>query len=495
MKRNEFDDLVNQGYTHIPVYRQVLADFDTPLSIYLKLADQPYSYLLESAAQGGEQWSRYSIIGLPAKTILRVVGNKLTIEKNGKVVEAIETEDPLGEIEKHQQKFKVASSEELGRFYGGLAGYFGYDTIRFVERKLRDSCPPDNVHTPDILLMESRSLVVFDNVAGSIQFITLADALDEHGWEHAQRELDELESQLAGSLPTFSTPHSNLSFSEDDFESAFGEEEFKKDVDTVREYIYAGDVMQVVLAQQFSVEFAIAPIQLYRALRSLNPSPYMYFMNLKDFHVVGSSPEILTRVEDRKVINRPLAGTRRRGHTVEEDLAMENELENDPKEIAEHLMLIDLARNDVGRVAKIGTVKVTDMFTVERYAHVMHLASNVEGQLDENRSAIDVLRATLPVGTLSGSPKIRAMEIIDELEPVKRGIYGGAVGYWGWNGNMDTAIAIRTAVIKDNRLYIHTGAGIVADSVPELEWKECLNKGRSMFKAAQLANQDLVLHD
>lgn len=495
MKKTEFDDLVNQGYSHIPVSRQVLADFDTPLSIYLKLANKPYSYLLESAAQGGEQWSRYSIIGLPSKKILRVVGNQLTVEKDCEVIEEFKTEDPLTAIEKYQKEFNVPSSLDLGRFYGGLAGYFGYDTIRFVERKLRNSCPPDTVHTPDILLMESRDLVVFDNVAGSIQFITLAEATDEHGWERAQQELDALETQLADSIPTLSTPHPNLHFSEDDFESAYGEEEFKKDVDTIREYIYAGDVMQVVLAQQFSVEFAIAPIQLYRALRSLNPSPYMFFMNLNDFHVVGSSPEILTRVEDRKVINRPLAGTRRRGHTEAEDLAMEQELEKDPKEIAEHLMLIDLARNDVGRVAKIGTVQVTDMFSIERYAHVMHLASNVEGELADERSAMDVLRATLPVGTLSGSPKIRAMEIIDELEPVKRGVYGGAVGYWGWNGNMDTAIAIRTAVIKDNRLYIHTGAGIVADSIPELEWKECLNKGRSIFKAAKLANQDLVLHD
>ena len=495
MNKNQFDELRQQGYSHIPVHREVLADFETPLSVYFKLANQPYTFLLESAAQGGERWSRYSIIGLHAKTLLKVVGNCLTIERDGQVVERITTDDPLTEIEKYQSQYNVADVDALGRYFGGLAGYFGYDTVRFIEPKLKASCPPDTVQVPDILLMESKNVVVFDNLSGSMQLITLADCRDPQSWKRAQQELDVLASELEKPLQPIPKMRNESAITEESFVSEYGRESFLDDVQSIREYIYAGDVMQVVLAQRFHIDFQIPPIQLYRALRSLNPSPYMYFMNLETFHVVGSSPEILARVEDGLVINRPLAGTRRRGQTVEEDLAMEQELQSDPKEIAEHLMLIDLGRNDIGRVCQIGSVKVTDMFIVERYAHVMHLASNVEGLLAEGKSSIDVLRATLPVGTLSGSPKIRAMEIIDEFEPVKRGVYAGAVGYLGWNGNMDMAIAIRTAVIKDHKLYIQTGAGIVADSVPELEWKECLNKGRSIFKAAQLADQDLVLDE
>ncbi|MCY4657103.1 MAG: anthranilate synthase component I [Gammaproteobacteria bacterium] len=494
MNKSEFDSLAEQNYTHVPISRKIFADFDTPLSVYLKLANKPYSYLLESAAQGGERWSRYSIIGLPVETVLQVDGNRLTVEKNGEIVQDITCDDPLGEIKKYQSQFKIPKNEALGRFYGGLVGYFGYDTVRLIEERLKHTCPPDSVYTPDILLMESKNIAVFDNVEGSLQLVVLANLNNPNAWEDAQTQLDSLERQLKIPLSDIPSSPVGKAISEDAFVSSYGREKYMHDVEIIRDYIHAGDVMQVVLAQRLSIDFAIPPIQLYRSLRSLNPSPYMYFMNLRDFHVVGSSPEILARVEDGTVINRPLAGTRRRGHTPIEDAALEMELQEDPKEIAEHLMLIDLGRNDVGRVSTIGSVQVTEMFAVEKYAHVMHLASNVEGKLQADKSAIDVLKATLPVGTLSGSPKIRAMEIIDELEPVKRGVYGGAIGYLGWNGNMDMAIAIRTAVIKDNQLFIETGAGIVADSVSELEWKECINKGRSIFQAAQLANRDLVLH-
>ena len=494
MNQNEIDALVAQGYTHVPIHRQLLADFETPLSVYMKLGNQPFSYLFESAAQGGERWSRYSVIGLPSEKIFRVTGNSLRIEEKGNVIHEVTTDDPLEQINTYLERMKVAEEDDMGRFYGGLAGYFGYDTIRFYEHKLKGSCPPDTLNTSDILLMESKDVVVFDNVSSTVRLITLGDLNDPEMWDKSQRKLDQLTDQLQNSTWTPPTQIDSPRVSEASFIAEYGQDQFLRDVEVIREYIHAGDVMQVVLAQRFSTEFKIPPIQLYRALRALNPSPYMYFMYLDDFHIVGSSPEILARVEDGVVINRPLAGTRRRGHTPEEDLALEEELVNDPKEIAEHLMLIDLGRNDVGRVCKIGSVQVTDMFVVERYAHVMHLASNVEGQLQEGKSAIDVLQATLPVGTLSGSPKIRAMEIIDELEPVKRGVYAGAVGYLGWNGNMDTAITIRTAVIKDERLYIHTGAGIVADSVPELEWKECLNKARSMFKATEMASHGSLLY-
>ena len=495
MNKQQFEALAQQGYSHIPIFREIFADFDTPLSVYLKLAHEPFTYLFESAAQGGERWARYSIIGLPATSRIVVDGDRFEIIRDGKVVDSLQTADPLKEIENYQNQFNVAQDDRLGRFFGGLVGYFSYDTVRFIESRLRNTCPPDTLHTPDIVLMESTDIAVFDNVSGSLQLITLAKTDAENAWEAAQQKLDALTAQLREPLPAIPDTPATNAISEDSFKTEYGESQFKQDVDVIREYINAGDVMQVVLAQRFSTDFDAPAIQMYRALRSLNPSPYMYFMNLEDFHVVGSSPEILARVEEGVVVNRPLAGTRRRGHTPAEDAAMEKELVEDEKEIAEHLMLIDLGRNDVGRVAKVGTVKVTDMFVVERYAHVMHLASNVEGELHPDKTAIDVLRATLPVGTLSGSPKIRAMEIIDELEPVKRGVYGGAIGYLGWNGNMDMAIAIRTSVIKDNRLYIETGAGIVADSNPELEWKECMNKGRSIFRAAQLANEGLVIHE
>ncbi|TNF86686.1 MAG: anthranilate synthase component I [Gammaproteobacteria bacterium] len=486
MNQAQFAELAAAGYNRIPVVFETLADLDTPLSTYLKLARGPYSYLLESA-HGGEKWGRYSIIGLPCQTVLKVRGHQITVETDGELVETHESADPLSFIEEFQARYRVAALPELPRFYGGLVGYFGYDTVRYAERRLADGAPPDPLGTPDILLMVSEDLVVFDNLRGRMQLISLVDPAEPDVYQRTMERLRDRARALSEPVPPIPESATNQPVLESDFASEFGEEPFKEAVEKIREYIRAGDVMQVVLAQRMSLPFGADAIDLYRALRSLNPSPYMYFMDLDEFQIVSSSPEILARLEDGKIINRPLAGTRRRGHTPEEDVALEQELLSDPKELAEHLMLIDLGRNDVGRVSEIGSVKVTEQFVIERYSHVMHISSNVVGQLAEGKTAIDVLRATLPVGTLSGAPKIRAMEIIDELEPVKRGIYGGAVGYLAWNGNMDTAIAIRTAVIKDGTLYIEAGGGVVADSVPRLEWKESMNKGRAIFRAAAMA--------
>ncbi len=482
-------------YHRIPVVVETLADLDTPLSVYLKLADAPYTYLLESS-QGGEKWGRYSIIGLPARTVLTVRGHVIQIHTDGELTEAIETDDPLTFIEQYQARYQVEDAADLPRFYGGLVGYFGYDTVRYVEKRLRDSTPPDPLGTPDILLMVSEDVVIFDNVKGRMQLVSLVDPQEPGVVERTKERLEDRARSLLKAVPPIPDSQANQRIEESDFVSETGEEAFKTSVDRIKEYTRAGDVMQVVLAQRMSIPFAAPAINLYRALRSLNPSPYMYYMNLNDFQIVSSSPEILARLENGKVTNRPLAGTRRRGHDEAEDLALEAELLADPKEIAEHLMLIDLGRNDVGRVAEAGTVNVTERFVIERYSHVMHISSNVEGRLKDGKTAMDLLRATLPVGTLSGAPKVRAMEIIDELEPVKRGIYGGAVGYLAWNGNMDTAIAIRTAVVKDGKLYIQAGGGVVADSVPRLEWKESLNKGRAIFRAAAMAeNQFRDLDD
>lgn len=488
MTPEEFTKLVAEGYNRIPVVEEVLADLDTPLSTYLKLAGGPYSYLLESA-QGGEKWGRYSIIGLPARTVLKVVGKSITVTTDGKVVEQLDADDPLEFIESFMGRHRVAPVSGLPRFYGGLVGYFGYDTVRYVEKRLAHSAPPDSLGTPDILLMVSNDVIVFDNLRGRMQIITLADPATPDSLVRAREHVAKIGRRLAGPVPDIESSSANQPIEESDFVSEFGRDAFMAAIEKIREYIVAGDVMQVVLAQRLSVPFSNAPINLYRALRSLNPSPYMYYMDLDDFHLVSSSPEILARVEDGVIVNRPLAGTRRRGYTEAEDKAMEAELLADPKEIAEHLMLIDLARNDVGRVAATGTVEVTERFAIERLSHVMHISSNVVGKLKKGVTAIDVLRATLPVGTLSGAPKIRAMEIIDELEPVKRGIYGGAVGYLAWNGNMDTAIAIRTAVVKDGKIYIEAGGGVVADSVGRLEWKESMNKARAIFRAAAMAER------
>ncbi|MFD2113831.1 anthranilate synthase component I [Thiorhodococcus fuscus] len=485
MTPKTFRALSDQGYNRIPVSCEVLADLETPLSVYLKLADGPYSYLLESV-QGGEKWGRYSIIGLPCRTRIRISGRRIRVERDGQVVEEVESADPLAWLEEFQQRFQVADMAGLPRFTGGLVGYFGYDTIRYIEPRLGDCPNPDQLGTPDILLMVSDEVVVFDNLSGRMYIVVHLDPTAGDTLEAGEARIAELTDRMCHSMPNVNGG-SERKVDESDFVSGFTEDGFKQAVERIREYILEGDCMQVVLSQRLSIPFQARPLDLYRALRGLNPSPYMYFMDFEDFQVVGSSPEILTRLEDGIVTVRPIAGTRRRGQTEEEDKALEAELLEDPKELAEHLMLIDLGRNDAGRVAEIGSVRVTDRMIVERYSHVMHIVSNVIGELKEGMSAIDVLRATFPAGTVSGAPKIRAMEIIDELEPVKRGVYSGAIGYISWGGNMDTAIAIRTAVIKDGTLHIQAGAGIVADSQPEMEWQETMNKGRAVFRAVTAA--------
>ena len=486
MTPEKFSTLASQNYSLIPVTREVLADLETPLSCYLKLARGAYSYLFESV-QGGEKWGRYSLIGLPSSTILKVFGDQLVIEKNHKITESKTTIDPLSDIEQFQARYQIPDLPELPRFTGGLVGYFGYDVVRYVEDRLSKSAPTDDLGNPDILLMASDEVVIFDNLLGKVIFVVHQDTSTHDAWNNAQNRLDELEAKLKKSVPDLPPLDLNgREKNEPDFVSSFGKDNFLAAVKKIKNYVLAGDVMQVVPSQRLSIEFKEEPLNLYRALRFLNPSPYMYFLDLDSFHIVGSSPEILARLEDGEVTVRPIAGTRRRGRNPLEDLSLEKELINDPKEIAEHLMLIDLGRNDVGKVSQTGTVSLTDQMIVERYSHVMHITSNVTGRVKPGTSAMDVLRATLPAGTLSGAPKIRAMEIIDEIEPVKRGIYGGAVGYISWNGNMDTAIAIRTAIIKDEKLYVQAGAGIVADSIPELEWKETINKARAIFRAVDL---------
>lgn len=490
MSPNQLKSYADAGFNRVPIVREVLADLDTPLSAYRKLAAAPYTYLFESV-QGGERWGRYSIIGLPAVEVIRVAGDQITVTGAGGERRE-QVSDPIAWIEQYRLQYSAPEVEGLPRFNGGLVGYFGYDSVRFFEPRLGVAPGKDTLGVPDILLMRSEEVVVFDNLRGSLFLLVLVDPAEADALKRAEQRLDELEDKLRAPLAEPAKGHYGEPVEETDFVSEFPQQPFMEGVEKIREYIFAGDVMQVVPSQRMSVAFKAPALDLYRALRYLNPSPYMFYLDLDDFYIAGSSPEILTRVEHGVVTVRPIAGTRPRGHTAEEDSALEDELLADPKEIAEHLMLIDLGRNDVGRIANAGTVELTDKMVVERYSHVMHIVSNVEGKLKDGLGPLDVLRATFPAGTLSGAPKIRAMEIIDELEPVKRGVYGGAVGYIGFNGEMDTAIAIRTAVIKDQRLYVQAGAGVVADSVPELEWKETMSKARAVFRAVNMALSGLV---
>lgn len=492
MTPERFQELSQAGYNRIPVSRDVLADLDTPLSTYLKLANTPWTFLFESV-QGGEKWGRYSMIGLPSHERIEVRGFTVYHIKEGETVGVAEVDDPLAWIETFQSRFKVPKLDDQPRFDGGLVGYFGYDTIRYIEPRLRGGADkPDPLNVPDILLMVCNDFVVFDNLSGRLTIWTHVDPATPDALERAQTHLKHVETRLREAHISPNNAGSDRQpVQESDFNSGFTEDGFKAAVDKIKEYVLAGDIMQCVPSQRMSIPYQASPLDLYRALRSLNPSPYMFFFNLGDHHVVGSSPEILTRMEDGEVTVRPIAGTRKRGKTEEEDDALEAELLADPKELAEHLMLIDLGRNDVGRICQTGSVEVTDQMVVERYSHVMHIVSNVTGQLKPGLTAMDALRATFPAGTVSGAPKIRALEIIDEVEPVKRGIYSGAVGYLSWHGNMDTAIAIRTAVIKDGQLHVQAGAGIVADSVPEMEWQETLNKGRAIFRAVAMAERGL----
>jgi len=496
MTELEFKALAAQGYNRIPLIAESFADLDTPLSLYLKLArSQPRSgnsFLLESVV-GGERFGRYSFIGLPARTALRAyIGDtpgqhRIEVLTDGAVVSS-ERGDPLAFVQDYLARFKVAVRPGLPRFCGGLAGYFGYDTVRLFEKKLARP-RTDDLGLPDIHLVLTEELAVIDNLTGRAYVIVYADATHPEGYQRARERLRELRGRLARHIEP---PHTRASVRRPEIRE-FAKADYLKMVDRCKEYIAAGDAMQVVLGQRISKQYADAPLSLYRALRTLNPSPYMYFYDFGDHQIVGSSPEILVRSEDRVtpegtrriVALRPIAGTRPRGGTPEQDAVLAAELMADPKERAEHLMLIDLARNDIGRIAVTGSVRVTEQMVIERYSHVQHLVSHVEGELKPGISNLDVLRATFPAGTLSGAPKVRAMEIIDELEPVKRGIYGGAVGYLSFAGDMDLAIAIRTGVIKDNMLYVSAAAGIVADSVPEAEWRETEAKARAVLRAAE----------
>jgi len=408
------------------------------------------------------------------------------IVEDGQVVESRTMSDPLQAVRQYQQRFSAPDIEGLPRFTGGLVGYFGYDTVRYIEPGLGENHHPDPLQSPDILLMVSDEVLIFDKLKGRLFIVINVDPGQADAWEAGQQRIEELVKLLDQPL-SHQVRSATDEVGEEDFHSGFSREGYMQAVERAREYIRAGDIMQVVLSQRMSIAYQADPLDLYRALRTLNPSPYMYYMNLGDFQVVGSSPEILVQVESGRATVRPIAGTRPRGKTDAEDQQLEQDLLADPKELAEHLMLVDLGRNDLGRIAKIGSVELTDRMVIERYSHVMHIVSNVICDIRDEYDAIDVLKATFPAGTVSGAPKIRAMEIIDELEPVKRGVYSGAVGYLGWNGNMDTAIAIRTSVIRDGVLNIQVGAGIVADSQPEMEWEETLNKGRATFRAVAMA--------
>ena len=492
----QFSQLHAQGYNLIPVYRQRLADTETPLSVFARLKAHQQAYLFESV-EGGENWARYSIIGLGESTVFSCNEGQLTIQAADGTLTTQACADPFQFIRDFQAQFKVPTQADLPQlpsFTGGLVGYFGYDAVRYIEPRLNNIPQADPVGLPDIWMMLSKTVIVFDNLKDTLFLIVHADPQDQEAYRNAQAQLDELEALLAQPVVLQAKPHTPPKF-----ESLTGKEQFLASIEKVKDYIRAGDVMQVVPGHRMVSDFDGEPLQVYRALRHLNPSPYLFLVqgqtlnDQKPFHIVGSSPEILSRLENGIATVRPLAGTRPRGKTKEEDLALEKDLLSDEKEIAEHLMLIDLGRNDVGRISKIGKVQVTDQMVIERYSHVMHIVSNVQGEVRDDVDALDVFKATFPAGTLSGAPKIRAMEIIDEVEPVKRGIFGGAVGYLGWHGEMDMSIAIRTCVIRENKVFVQAGAGVVYDSNPESEWTETQIKARAVIKSVELSSNALIL--
>ena len=486
MTEADFARLAEAGYNRVPVVLETFADLDTPLSVYLKLANRPYTYLLESVV-GGERFGRYSFIGLPAETRIEVRGDRCVEFRGAHKVSEQQAADPLAYVSDYLARFKVVQDAGLPRFCGGLVGYFGYDTVRYIERRLAATRKEDELDTPDILLLVSEEIAIVDNLSGKLTLVVYAEPGRPGAFQAAQARLKQLLAKLRAPvvIPPDTRGPSQPAV------SGFGQAAYHKAVERAKHYIFEGDIMQVVPSQRLSKPFRASPLALYRALRTINPSPYMYYFDFGGFHVVGASPEILARLEGDAVTVRPIAGTRRRGATPAEDAALEQELLADEKERAEHLMLVDLGRNDAGRVAQTGSVRVTEQMVVERYSHVMHIVSNVEGRLKPGLNAIDVLRATFPAGTVSGAPKVRAMEIIDELEPVKRGIYAGAVGYLGFHGNMDVAIALRTAVVKNNTLYVQAGGGVVADSQPEAEWQETQNKAKALLRAAEMAESGL----
>ena len=485
LSREEFQSYVDSGFNIIPVVEDLLLENQTPLTIYSQISDKSNTFLLESV-EGGDKWSQYSIIGFNCSDTIKVTGNVIEL-KNGDEITSFSSDDPLSEIQKITSSFKSADINNLPRFYGGYVGFFAYESARYAEKKIADLPAKESKfqeHMPEIFLVKAEQLVVYDNFKNTAQVIFNADP-SKHSYEIVKNQINEMKASFSSASTlaeiTFKDPKSLKHF-----ESNFKKEEYLEAVNKIKNYIKEGDVFQVVLAQDFYSKFDLNPFNLYRAIRKLNPSPYMYFLDLEECQVVGSSPEILVRLENEKLTLRPIAGTRKRGKDPEEDKQNEDDLLNDPKELAEHLMLIDLGRNDVGRVSEIGSVKVTDKMVIEKYSHVMHIVSNVVGTLSKDLDYLDALKASLPAGTLSGAPKIRAMEIINELEPSSRGIYGGAIGYISWNGNIDTAIAIRTAVIKDKMIHVGAGAGIVADSIPENEWLECIQKSKAFVDALEM---------
>ena len=483
MTEQDFIKHIEQGYNLIPLRSTLDNNGLNPIDVYQKISDKPKSYLFESL-EGKKDWSRYTIIGLPSEEYIELKDNKIKYYVSDKLVDDVKTDSPIRWIEEFQKKFKVLNDPGLPQFQGGLVGYFGFDTVQYFEEAIKPSIQQDSMNTPDICLIVSKEFLVFDKINNQIHIVIYSNN-DLDSFEKSQEKIRNLEKSLFEDIGVITSTNQSSSkkIIDPNISYHFKKEDFISSVDKIKKLIKDGDVMQVVLSQRMSMDFKGDPINFYRELRELNPSPYMYYLNMGDYYIVGSSPEILVRLEDDQITVRPIAGTRPRGKTKSQDSILEKELKNDPKELSEHLMLIDLGRNDAGKVSKIGTIKLTDKMIIEKYSHVMHMVSNVTGDISDELGMMDVLKATFPAGTVSGAPKIRAIDIIYELEPVKRGIYAGAIGYLGWNGNMDTAIAIRTCVIKDDTLNIQCGAGIVNDSIAELEWEETLNKGRAIVQA------------
>jgi anthranilate synthase component 1 len=485
MTKEDFQNYAKAGFNIIPVAKEIFLEDQTPLTLYSQISNKSNTFLLESV-EGGEKWAQYSIIGLDCIDTIKVTGDIIETRVDSEVL-SFQSDNPLQEIKNLTSVYKSPQIDNLPRFFGGYVGFFAYESSQYAEKRIAELKNKEckfKEHMPEIYLVKAEKLIVYDNIEQSIQIVVNTDPSDS-SYDQAEATIKELEVILSNGSEDSRDNFSKLT-GELVFDSNFLKDDYLNAVDTVKKYIKEGDVMQVVLAQDFFLPFNKNPFDLYKALRALNPSPYMYYLDLEECQVVGASPEILIRLEENKVTLRPIAGTRKRGSNTEEDLANEKDLLNDPKEIAEHLMLIDLGRNDVGRVSEIGSVNVTDKMIIEKYSHVMHIVSNIEGNLSEDLDYIDALKATLPAGTLSGAPKIRAMQIINELEPSSRGIYGGAIGYISWNGNIDTAIAIRTAVIKDNIIHVGAGAGIVADSIPENEWLECKQKAKVFLDAMEM---------
>lgn len=482
-----FHDLSRQGNL-IPVYREIMADMDTPVSAFKKLDDGRFSFLLESI-EGGEKWGRYSFLGSTPSLIVRSRGNTVETIENGQMTSRTSA-DPLDCVRETLARFTPVEVEGLPRFFGGAVGYMGYDMVRHFEHLPTDK--PALLDAYDAYFLVTDTIVIFDTMSQKIKVVSNAhlegDTTPGEAYRKATEKITAIIMRLRMPLTGCTAPATGKRV---ELHSNVTRADFEASVEKAKEYVRSGDIIQVVLSQRFSGELSADPLDIYRVLRTLNPSPYMFFLRLDDTVIAGASPEVMVRKEGQRVELRPIAGTRPRGGTVEEDARLAEELLADPKERAEHVMLVDLGRNDLGRVCSTGSVRVTELMVIERYSHVMHIVSNVQGELSNGRDAFDLVRATFPAGTLSGAPKVRAMEIIDELEPIRREVYGGAVGYFSFSGNMDLAITIRTLVIKDGKVHLQAGAGIVADSDPTAEWQETVNKGMAVMKAIELAEKGL----